>query len=204
MRPSFTGTTRQGTSLIEALVGASLILLVALCLALIFRSAVRFVLEANERLDIQQSALLAVANLSREMSEGTTGSFEVYANPPGVVFGSARDPSGAFHLSPGGELVWQKMICYYIVNVKGVQCLARKELVLPPGQQTSNPVQPGSTYSTTVFANDPGPPRVVGRKIKELTVTPGAQIQVHLVAETNASPERNFWIEVDTTVSMRN
>lgn len=109
----------KGTTLLELLVYAALLILVFTGIFGIFIASVKYYNSANASIKVQQSALEATYRLTRELSESSLSSVVLYnGTPKGIVFMSPRTTTGTVsHNSTSGfegEVTWNSYVCYYL------------------------------------------------------------------------------------------
>jgi hypothetical protein len=103
-------------------------------------------------ISLQQDALATLTHLSREVSEGHSGTFwpdrttsspltMPSGEPTGFVILSPRDASGRIVLDSSNLPIWQKRVCYYFDNssnkiYRAEELLASPSSIPPPRDDT--------------------------------------------------------------------
>lgn len=161
---------RRGTSLVEVLIASGL-LLVILGLALQFlSSANRYQKRTAAAFEANASTLAAVTALSREFAHSEPNAT---ASTKSIVFVGGN-------LGAAGAWEWNRIVCYYVDDVKGVSCLIRGVEPLPAPQASPPPLTGKDTSffktSSTVER------RPIARNIDDLVVSPTGSQRTVVVA----------------------
>jgi hypothetical protein len=130
---------RRGFILADILVSLSLFGIILTMAGSLFVLANHYFVKANAQADNSTSAMTGLNALTKDIHESNIGG--IVTNGSSILIVSARDSSGQFHTNTQGSIVWQKWICYYIVNTM----LVRNE---------GNPT--GTTFGTTTVPAIPG------------------------------------------------
>ncbi len=96
-------------SLVEVLVGAVVLATLTASVYTVVVAGMRYHQRVSTSLDLQQTVLTARARVAAELSEANASSLRIFANPPGVVFGSARGDTGRLVFDAAGRLQWQRL-----------------------------------------------------------------------------------------------
>lgn len=143
----------------------------------VFVTGVRYHKRAETLLDLQQTSLVALSVLNRELSEASPTAIAVFADPPGIVFASPRSDAGTFEFDEStGKLKWWKLVCFY----QGGSALLRRDEALPGAPLLDAPTIPASK-DTAYFDGIPGNTRVVGRDVEAFEATGIRPCNVRLV-----------------------
>lgn len=154
-----------GATLFEVLVYIALFGMVFTGIYMVFSAAVKYYYVAQSNVWVQQSALNAINELSRELAEGSLKSVVLYPHSPypnypqphGIVFMSPRinsTPASTVSYRTDGKLYWQKYVCYYLGDDpqdSSKKVIFRKEIPVAPQDEPSS----SSTYTTSYFAANP-------------------------------------------------
>lgn len=135
--------------------------------------------QAEDSGGLQNEAMVGLNRLMGEMAGAPATCISADSN--GVVFLSARTSSGGFTFDSGGNLQWQRYVCYYLDTVDGRKVLRRKEKAL-----TATATLPTSLPTVASLKSDGSlKAQTVALDIDSLTVTVGATTEVKLTASSD-------------------
>jgi len=191
-------TASRGFTLVETIIYSVLLLIVLGITFAVLIASVRNYQIYLGLTEVEQGAATANSRLSYELVEANPAG--IYADSTGVVFVSPRDASGKVQMS-GSDMVWPKLVCYYLDTINGVSCLVRKEEMLATAQ-TGTPSVP-STKLPSYFKTAALDRIIVGRHMDRLTVTLGYPLRLALEAECSPVGQPNT-ISLTTSLTPRN
>ena len=140
---------QSGTTLIELAIASFLLAILLGLTHLALIEGVKKQKSLREDIALQQDALALLARISRETSEGHSGTFwpdrsvnspltTPGGTPTGFVFLSPRNDAGRIQLDPSNNRpLWQKRVCYYFEPTNGK--VYRAEDPLPAPSSTAPP-----------------------------------------------------------------
>lgn len=105
---------RRGSTLIEMLLGCTLLGLFFTGTYATLVLARQFYAGAQQQRDALDSAVTAVHRLGRALSAGAGASFVYQTDPPACMFLSGEPPGRVFEVDATGALLWQKWVCFYL------------------------------------------------------------------------------------------
>ena len=196
---------KLGATLLEMIIVLGIVSIILLSVARLVRVSVDYYFYSTAQLEVQRNALLSLNLLSQQLTASTYESVYTDNNlpHPGIVFASPRDASGELVRDGSGNLVWTRLICYYIDTVNGQTGLVRKEFELTV--QDTNPPDPVALGADiTYFRNLPTPGRFMARGITKLSTSELTDaLEITITSEVN---QGNNWLEMDvaTTIVPRN
>lgn len=203
MRPSSPEQAR-GISLIELVVSSALSGLLLLMVWSIMSSGSRYYKNSNDMLHLQQSTLLALSWMSRELGEGNPISLrDDTDNPdyPGIVFGAPRDEIGEV-LFKAGIIQWRSLVAYYLVPEGSTNTLMR---AVQGMEDSDYPPVISPDRNTTYFATTGSSSvtrRPIATDIYSLDIVNSSQgLRVILIARDQ---DAKFSIETQTLLDMKN
>lgn len=168
----------RGLTLIETIVYSVLLLIVlGITFAVLIASMRNYHIYLGLT-EVEQGAATANSRLAWELVEANPGA--IAADSTGIVFVSPRDANGNVQMS-GGSIVWPKLVCYYLDEINGVNCLVRKEETLTPPQTGTPSVPSGRTPSW--FKTAALDQQIIARHVASLDVTLGYPIKLAVKAE---------------------
>lgn len=199
--PIRTRAADRGTTLVETMITSVVLLLVLGGLVTLLVHGARFSQAMAAATEVQDQALLASAAITRDLSEGSVGSFKVGSAPVGLIFGSTRGLDGLMLRDPDGRLLWRKLVCYYIEDVDGVPSLVRKEEAL--GAPEANPPAMTDVQTTAYFQSLSAPHELVARHVTGLSASGQSPVTVGLTVEKTVRGEL-YRVSQEFQVLLRN
>ena len=188
-----------GLTLIELMISMALAALLMTSVYAVLKAAVRYYLNSNKAVDVQQSALLATSAVSTELMETNMGAIlEDITADRFVTFGSPRDVRGEVPATTDGQMLWQKYICYWAEAEGEISALFRKEEPFTPTPDV--PVVPG-TFTMDHFKGLPGPARRITEHIYSLDVRRTSVVEMYVGAEDR---DKKFRVVIYTKLKPRN
>lgn len=150
----------KGATLIEMLVYSSLFIVVFTGVYMVFDASVKYYYITQSNVWVQQGALNAVSQLSREVAESNLSSVVLYnSSPEGIVFMTPRSSANtiSYNTTSGyeGKPYWQKYVCYYLYtdpSDSSKKAVYRKEIAVTALDAPA----PSGTYTTSYFATGGG------------------------------------------------
>jgi type IV secretory pathway VirB3-like protein len=197
----------SGVTLLELIIVMGISAIIMVSVGNMIRVGVDYYFYSTAQIEVQRNALLSMSILTQEL---TASNFEsVYSeNAPnqGFVFASSLDAGGKPRRDASGNLLWAKLVCYYIGDINGEAALIRKEEVFPePPDLSPNPPDPVALgRDVAYFMSLPTPGRLMARGITQLNTEEMTDaLKITMTAEIN---EGRNWLEmdVDTTIVPRN
>lgn len=144
---------KRGATLVELMVYTSLLGLLLGSIYAVFAASMRYFRVAQAATELQADAQKTVLNLVADLSDSNASSIKIGSNPTGIIFISPRNQYGDFSYDSGGDLYWQKWVCYYRESTTNK--LIRKEMYLPanvnPPGTPSTSIPSNATLTTTYF-----------------------------------------------------
>lgn len=187
----------RGATLLEVLISAGLMGLVAMGVYYVMSAGLRYVRVTNATIDVQRRCMLALVGLTRELGESSPRSF--FSDGTGLTFASPRDNLGALRYDLGSRLLWQKCVAYYVTPVEGIPCLVRVEKALPkPVAKVPDPV-PLSTMRAEITEK----PRIISRDIVSFTTSTTSPVELSATAAITDG-ERDFKVTITSKVTLKN
>lgn len=209
-RSCLAGGNPRGITLVELTVSMFLAGLVMLLVWAELAAGSRYFLNSRKSLDMQQSTLVAMGWMSRELGEGDPLSLlddTSAAQYPGIVFGSPRDAAGHVHYK-SGHVTWPSLVAYYLVkNGNGVFKLMRAfdQIYANPAAAPDYAPIIASSEDTQYFATTTSSSverRVIADDIYSFRVVNSSDgLRVGLEA---ADPQHQFSIYTQTLLDMKN
>lgn len=195
----------SGATVIEVMVASTLLFGLTMSMAFIFRSNYEYRRRSEAKLDLNQSCLLAISKLRRDLSESNLPTIRADSATRSVVFPSPRNLAGRLTLN-GGNLEWSKVVCYRFDS--GSQTLFRQEEASTASSQAIDPLDLLPPRDAAYFiANTSLPSMPIANGVKEFEVTRDAQIATSVKVRLGLSRqvgERDFGMEISCSVSPRN
>ena len=197
--------SKFGATLLEMLVVLGIVSIILVSVARLVRVSVDYYFYSTAQLEVQRNALLSLNLLSQQLTASTYESVFTDNNlpHPGIVFASPRNASGELVRNAAGNLVWTRLICYYVDNVNGQSGLMRKEFDLTV-QDTAPPDPVALGADINYFRGLATPGRFMARGITKLSTNELTDaLEITITSEVN---QGNNWLEMDvaTTIVPRN
>ncbi|HIB67373.1 MAG TPA: hypothetical protein EYO33_20280 [Phycisphaerales bacterium] len=189
-----------GTTLVELAVASFLLAILLGLTHLALIEGVKKQKSLREDIALQQDALALLARISREASEGHSGTFwpDRSTNsiltmpggaPVGFVFLSPRDGAGRIQLDPSNNRpVWQKRVCYYFEPANGKVYRAEDSLAAP-----SSTAPPRDDSKTTQWFKDNRPGDPLPGVVESFEVEVGdtlEQLKFNITLSTQQGPRK--------------
>lgn len=190
-----------GTTLIEIMVYAALLGMFFYCIYGVLIASMRYFRIARATVEIQQQAMNAIANLSRDISQTKAEKIIIDTNPTGIIFPSPVDSEGKYSFDSSGELLWQKWICYYIDTNDGENYLFKKEYKIAP---TTDPVAPVSMDTTAEFKNASLHRRTIAKNITGLNFSGITPLNIEVIFAKDPDYSNRNVVNIQTRVFIRN
>ncbi len=204
---SSTRRDNQGVSLAETLIASSLMVLLVGLMYTAVASGIRYQRRSDALIDLDQSAALTVAFLTRELLDTNLRTIVPFG-PSDIAFSVPKDPSGKPLVNSAGQFLWDKVICYRLETLADGKRLVRQE-----EQVGGANLQPLNLYRLTpprtsaYFAASTIPIRVLSNQIADVRFTlptsAARPIEVTLDFETKADGH-TYGLKVSSKVNPRN
>jgi len=192
----------RGFTLIEMIVYLSISLIIIIFAGNFIINGLRYYRLVEIETRLQQDLIVSISNISKEINMAKNSSLIKGTN--GVIFASARKPSGSFSFSSVGELYWQKWVCIYMKQSGDTNIIVKKEIAISP-----ETLSPGAPPFATVSEFDAAavPERIIARGATAFTVEDagypgGYKISISLDKTTDTT--RPNEIRGETEVLLRN
>ena len=200
----FTGQNR-GTTLVEAIVGSGLLLLITGAFAFVLSSIYRYQERVEARLELNQQALLTISRISSELSESNLATIP-NTDPNTLIFCSPRNLSGDLQYT-SGQLGFASLICYRLQAVGGGFDLLRQREGFPVVPRPPDPATMTPIRDLGYFAGSSLPARTVAQNVTlfeiERLKSVDDVIKVKIGLKRDAGG-REFRITVDSAVEPKN
>ena len=138
----------QGTSLLELMLASSLCLLLLGIVWEMVVSSKRYLDNSDGKIRLQGDVLKSLQRVSRELVESDrfaiTTHYDVdptHRKANYIVFPTPRGADTHIVFDVEGRMLWQAMVCYYLVDRDGKPCLCRKfaPLAVPASEPPAPP-----------------------------------------------------------------
>jgi hypothetical protein len=203
-------STRRGTTLIEGIVYFCLFGTVLSCVYWVLIASLRYYNIADSSVQLQQDALNATSDFTRELCESMAGSiYDENGSVPGsttfsnsIIFVSPRKQDGTYSYDSNRNLMWCKWVCYYVDTTDS--CLYKKEYYFTP---TINPSRITSCDTTLEFKNTTNlPRRAVTRNLCSVVFSLASDASLKIVSNFDKSPstDKGNSLSVETQLTFRN
>lgn len=195
-----------GTSLVEVLIASAVVGLILVCTAYLLQSCFRHFREVDSAVQVHLLATTSLARIEEDLRHANPASYQIFTNPPGIVFGSPRDNAGKIQFDPDSlQPLWRKLVCYYLEPDGSRFRLVRKEQPL-----TTIDDQPPAvgTNDTSHFQLNVTGGGVIARGVESLVFTDGSPLELELtlsdISHEGSSTESLFRVQVETKIALDN
>lgn len=206
----------RGISAVELLITISVMGIMFTMIAGIGLLLKKSYLSQSALSDMQQSASVALAKLSRELMESSYKTTTIYnpsdSNmPTGIIFASARDfnSNNDFKIDPNtAKCKWYKYVCYYIDTDEksNEKALCRREFLKDPAGGTSGSIIPLpcslGVSSFITGGTDYTQKMIVAHRVRDLNF-PDIGVSPYPSGITPANIAGKLPLRVDITISER-
>lgn len=197
----------KGFTLPEIMVYIALVAILFTGISSLLISAMRYHRTAEKIADLQHNALIALSNLSADMSESSPDAIKIDAlDSTWVIFASPKHiTTGNHSFDAKGDMKWQKWVGYYLVpQADGTKNLVKKEFPIDPATTApGNP--PYTTESALRTAN--GATRIIARGVESFTVNKGTHnncYAVSIIIDRTTDTTKPNKINARTEISLMN
>ena len=165
----------------------------------VLRSGVRYLRRTTLLTELQQSSVLAMSRLTAELLESNENSVRG-DELSYVAFGSPRSADGEATFDGSNNLLWHKLVGYY-VGPKGEEtALYRKEEALNP-PSSGPPLIDAAHNNLAHWTGSPEPRQMIAERVYHLEVVSSTTIDVIIGIR---SADSQFVVVGQTTVKARN
>ncbi len=173
---------QKGFTLPEIMVYITLVAILLSGVATLLISSIKYHKTAERIADLQHNALIALTNLSNDLSESQGDAIYRDENENNwLLFPSPKNiTTGGHSFDDSGSMYWQKWVAYYIeTDNDGVDNLVKKEMTLNPMS-----IEPGVPPANDLIGikQAQGSVRVIARGVEEFTVTQGANGNSYIIS----------------------
>lgn len=194
----FSSGLNKGFTLVELLVAAGIMAIVALIGFEILVRGAQYLRLNQQALDAQRSGLALVSQLHGGLQ--TASQALILATPEGVVFPSPYTDDGNTEFDGAtNKLLWQKWVCYYYDG--GARTVTRRELPVTPAN-----ANPGTPPAAATFASRPVL-NLVATQISVFSVTQVSSVPPLWNLDVTAgdmNDESGYGVELHSQVNPRN
>jgi prepilin-type N-terminal cleavage/methylation domain-containing protein len=171
---------RRGLSLVELIVSLFLFGLLSSCIAVLIRTGLEYLRQAEARAELQRSSLFVLSEMTREIAESSRDAIRLAdpGEPPGLVYASPRGTNGVSYIN--NRLAWKQLACIYLDDSNHLLMKAREDLA---SASTFVPdLSPlGLNRSVSHFvALNPGSKNVLARNVSAFEVSGTGHLTLRL------------------------
>lgn len=158
-----------------------------LCTQQLLAAAARYYTNAQLCLELQQAVLTASSRVQVEVGESNYSSVVVDHGPPdAIMFITPRQSDGKV-LMVNGKARWERMVCFYVEDIRGTKCFVWKEQALPgatpPVTVPPYPPVPAPWDKVATWKASPAPPHVVARNITDFQASDTSPLFLQLQSQ---------------------
>lgn len=189
------------------MIASSLMLLLIGFMYVAVASGIRYQRRSEALIDLDQSAALTVAFLTRELLETNILAISP-SGPSDITFTVPRDSAGAPLVNSAGQFLWDKVICYRLETLAvGKRLVRQEEQVGGANLQPLNPISLTPPRTSAYYGASTIPIRVLSNNIADVQFTlptsADRRVKITIDFETKAD-NHTYGLRLSSKVSPRN